>query len=151
MNLFRMLQARAAERRPLKIGLIGAGKFVSMYLAQVKHTPGIHLVGIADLAPDRAKASLLRTGWTAQRFAASSFSAALKAESTHITDDALAMIAAPEIDIVIDATGNPAAGIRHVLACCANGKHIVMVNVEADALAGPLLAERARSAGIVYS
>ena len=63
----------------------------------------------------------------------------------------LALIAAPEIEIVIDATGNPAAGIRHALACCAHGKHVVMVNVEADALAGPLLARRAREAGIVYS
>ena len=61
------------------------------------------------------------------------------------------MIAAPEVEIVIDATGSPAAGIRHVLACCRHGKHVVMVNVEADALAGPLLARKAREAGIVYS
>ena len=61
------------------------------------------------------------------------------------------MIAAAEIEIVIDATGHPAAGIGHVLACCEHGKSIVMVNVEADALAGPLLARRAEAAGIVYS
>src|SRR5205085_5919127 len=71
--------------------------------------------------------------------------------TTFVTDDATALIAAPEIEIVIDATGNPEVGIRHALACCANGKHIVMVNVEADALAGPLLARRAREAGVVYS
>jgi len=151
MNLHRMLVARAAEGRPLPVGLIGAGKFGSMYLAQAKHTAGIHVVGIADLAPDRAKASLTRTGWAPQRFAARSFAGAAKTGATHVTDDAQALIAAPEIEIVIDATGNPAAGIRHVLACCNEGKHVVMVNVEADALAGPLLARRAREAGIVYS
>ena len=146
-----MLVARAEEGRPLRVGLIGAGKFGSMYLAQAKHTAGIQIVGIADLAPDRAKASLARTGWAPQRFAGRSFTDAAKTGATHVTDDALALIEAPEIEIVIDATGNPAAGIRHVLACCAHGKHVVMVNVEADALAGPLLARRARDAGIVYS
>ena len=67
MNLHRLLLARAAEGRPLTVGLIGAGKFGAMYLAQAKHTPGIHVVGIADLAPDRAKASLARTGWAPGR------------------------------------------------------------------------------------
>jgi predicted homoserine dehydrogenase-like protein len=151
MNLHRMLVARGAEGRPLKVGLIGAGKFGSMYVAQAKHTAGIHVVGIADLAPDRARASLARTGWTAQRYTVQSFADAGKTGATHVTDDAQALIAAPEVEIVIDATGNPAAGIRHVLACCREGKHVVMVNVEADALAGPLLARRAREAGIVYS
>jgi predicted homoserine dehydrogenase-like protein len=151
MNLHRMLRARAAEGRPLAVGLIGAGKFGAMYLAQAKHTPGIHIVGIADLAPERARASLARTGWAEERYGARSFAAAKSSGTTHITDDALALIEAPEVGIVIDATGHPAAGIRHVLACCEHRKHIVMVNVEADALAGPLLARRAREAGIVYS
>ena len=78
MNLHRMLAARAAERRPLTVGLIGAGKFGSMYLAQAKHTPGIHVVGVADLAPERARASLERTGWLPERFAATSFAHAAK-------------------------------------------------------------------------
>ncbi|MEO8137875.1 MAG: Gfo/Idh/MocA family oxidoreductase [Betaproteobacteria bacterium] len=151
MNLFRMLQQRAADGKPLRVGLIGAGKFGSMYLAQAKHTAGIHIVGIADLAPARAAASLARTGWDAMRCGAKTFADAARLGTTHLTDDAPAMIAAPEIEIVIDATGSPAAGIRHVLACCAQGKHIVMVNVEADALAGPLLARKAAAAGIVYS
>jgi predicted homoserine dehydrogenase-like protein len=68
-----------------------------------------------------------------------------------VTDDAMAAIAHPATDVVIDATGSPAAGIAHALACCEHRKHVVMVNVEADALAGPLLAARAREAGIVYS
>jgi predicted homoserine dehydrogenase-like protein len=151
MNLHRMLLQRDAEKRPLRVGMIGAGKFGSMYLAQAKHTPGIHIVGIADLQPQRAKASLARTGWPAERYAAASLQEAQGKGTTCVIDDALALIASPHVDIVIDATGHPPAGIRHALACCANGKHIVMVNVEADALAGPLLAQRAREAGVVYS
>jgi predicted homoserine dehydrogenase-like protein len=151
MNLHRLLQERSAAGKPLRVALIGAGKFGAMYLAQAKHTPGIHVVGIADLAPDRAKVSLARTGWAAERFGARSVAEAGRAGTTCITDNALAMIAAPEVEIVIDATGSPSAGIRHALACCAHGKHVVMVNVEADALAGPLLAQRAREAGVVYS
>jgi len=151
MNLHRMLQARAHERRPLRVGLIGAGKFGTMYLAQAKHTPGIHVTAIADLAPDRARASLARAGWPADRFGARSSADAYRSGATFVTDDAPALIEAPEVEIVIDATGDPAAGIRHALACCAHGKHVVMVNVEADALAGPLLARRAREAGVVYS
>jgi len=146
-----MLQQRAAEGRPIRIGLIGAGKFGSMYLSQVRRTPGMHLVGVADLSPPRAKEALARVGWPADALAARDFADAAKQGTTHVSDDAQAMIASPHVDLVIDATGHPAAGIAHVLACCEHGKHIVMVNVEADALAGPLLAKRAREAGIVYS
>jgi len=151
LNLYSMLQTRAAESRPLRVGLIGAGKFGSMYLSQAQRTPGIHLVGVADLSPQRAAAALRNVGWPAAKLKAKSFAEAARKGSTCITDDAMALISSADIDIVIDACGHPAAGIAHVLACCDQGKHIVMVNVEADALAGPLLARRAREAGIVYS
>lgn len=151
MNLHTMLQSRAAEGRPVTAGLIGAGKFGSMFLAQARLTPGLQVAAIADLSPDRARASLKRTFWPAEQYEARSIEDALKTGKTHVTDDAMAMISAPGIEVIVDATGHPAAGIRHVLACCRQGKHIVMVNVEADALAGPVLAEEARKAGIVYS
>jgi predicted homoserine dehydrogenase-like protein len=146
-----MLLARAAAGRPLRVALVGAGKFGAMYLAQARHTPGIHIAAVADLDPVRARASLARVGWPEAQFAAGSLADAARHGTTFVTDDAHACIRAGEVEIVIDATGHPAAGIRHALACCAHGKHIVMVNVEADALAGPLLAQRARAAGIVYS
>ncbi|HEX4763927.1 MAG TPA: Gfo/Idh/MocA family oxidoreductase [Usitatibacter sp.] len=151
MNLHRLLEARAADRRPVRVAMIGAGKFGSMYLSQARRTPGLQILALVDLAPDRARASLARVGWEAGRYDAKSLDAAAKDGTTFITDDAMAAIAHPATDVVIDATGHPAAGITHVLACCKHGKHIVMVNVEADALAGPLLAQRAREAGIVYS
>ena len=62
MYLFRSLEARAAAGNPIRVGLIGAGKFGSMYLSQARRTVGIHLVAVADLSPVRAKAALLNTG-----------------------------------------------------------------------------------------
>ena len=151
MNLNRLLQQRASEGMPLRVALIGAGKFGSMFLAQAQRTPGIHVVAVADLDPQRARASLERVGWSADRYRARSFDEARKEGTTCVTDNAATAIASDAVEIVIDATGSPAAGIRHALACCEHGKHVVMVNVEADCLAGPLLARRAREAGIVYS
>ncbi len=151
MNLHALLKQRQSAGNPIRVGLIGAGKFGSMYLSQAKHTPGIHLVAVADLSPERAKAALVRVGWEASKLDAPSFAGARASGQTHITSDTFAMITAPELDVIIDATGSPAHGIAHVLACCNAKKHIVMVNVEADALAGPLLARRAREAGVVYS
>lgn len=151
MNLFAKLQARAAQGNPLRVGIIGAGKFGSMYLSQVPRTPGVHMVGIADLQPARARDALANVGWQEERYGATSLEEAAKNGTTAIVEDSMAMIASPFVDIIIDATGNPAVGIAHVLACCTHGKHIVMVNVEADALAGPLLKRRADEAGIVYS
>ncbi|HSN93152.1 MAG TPA: SAF domain-containing protein [Anaeromyxobacteraceae bacterium] len=151
MNLHALLRERAAAGRPIRAALVGAGKFGSMWLSQVPRTPGVHLVGIADLRPDRARESLARVGWPAERYAVESLEAAARTGGTFLTDDAEALVRSDAVEVVVDATGSPAAGIRHVLACCRHGKHVVMVNVEADALAGPLLARRAREAGVVYS
>lgn len=151
MSLIQQLRARAAQGKPVRVGVIGAGKFGSMYLSQAPRTPGIHLVAVADLSPARARASLARVGWEPSRFEAKSIQEAARTGSTYITDDADAMIASDCIDMVIDATGSPAAGIHHALLCCDYRKHIIMVNVEADVLAGPLLARRAAEAGVIYS
>jgi len=151
MNLHAMLAQRAADGRPLRVALIGAGKFGSMFLSQVRRTPGLHLVAVSDLSPARAKVALLSVGWDDAQLGARTLDEAHRSGSTCLTDDTPAVIASDAVEVVIDATGSPAAGIAHVLACCRHGKHIVMVNVEADALAGPLLARKAREAGIVYS
>jgi predicted homoserine dehydrogenase-like protein len=151
MNLYTKLQQREAEGRPLRIGVIGAGKFAAMYLAQVPRTPGVHLVGIADLNPASAKANLERTGWTAAQYGAASLDAALKERRTHVGEDWRALVQHPAIDIVIEATGNPIAAVDHALEAFRNGKHVVMVTVEADACCGPMLATRAAEAGVIYS
>jgi len=151
MNLYRMLSRREKQGRPVRVGLIGAGKFGSMFLAQARFTPGMHILAVADLLPDRARQSMLRTGWDIERLDAADCTQALTTGRTHITDDSEVLIAAGGLDVVIDATGHPASGIRHARLCREHGRHLVMVNVEADALAGPLLARQAEAAGLVYS
>jgi predicted homoserine dehydrogenase-like protein len=151
MNLSFKLKERAAAGRPIRIAQVGAGKFGTMFLSQVRLTPGMHLAGLADLMPGRAKERLTGVGWPAAQIEARSLEDALNTGKTCVTDDALALIQNPDIDVVIEATGDPVTGIRLAQAAIAHGKHIVMVNVEADALAGPLLARRARQAGVVYS
>ena len=149
MNLHHLLQQRTTEGRPVRAVLIGAGKFGSMYLSQARRTPGLQILAVVDLAPERARASLARVGWEAARYGAKSLDDATKNGTTFVTDDVDRAIEHPATEVVIDCTGHPPAGIAHVLACCRHGKHIVMVNVEADALAGPLLARRETAAGIV--
>ena len=151
MNLHRMLLERAANGNPLRIGLIGAGKFGAMYLSQIPTTPGIHLLGIADLSPARAKENLARLGWKPDVTAAGSFAEAKKHGNTFLTDDWRALVSHPEIDVVVESTGDPIAAVEHALEAFRNGKHVVMVTVEADAFCGPLLAKRAAQAGVVYS
>jgi predicted homoserine dehydrogenase-like protein len=140
MNLYRLLQKRADAGRKVRVGLIGAGKFGSMFLSQVPTTPGLEVAAIADLSPDRARQACRNVGWADDRVAA-----------TRFVDDAAAMIASPDVEIVVEATGHAPAGIAHARRAIREGKHIVMVNVEADVLAGPKLARDAEAAGVVYS
>lgn len=151
MNLSRMLAERNADGRPVRVGLIGAGKFGSMILAQAKCIPGYHIVGIADLDPVKARGSLERVGWSEDRYSATSFGDAMDNGTTYLTQDARALCEAEGIECIIEATGHPIAGLRHAMAAIDAGKHVVMVNVEADVLCGALLAERARQKGVVYS
>jgi predicted homoserine dehydrogenase-like protein len=151
MSLYTQLRQRAVDKKPIRVGLIGAGKFGSMYLAQVPRTPGVHLVAIADLNPAGAKKNLARVGWTPEQSAASNAQAALRDGNTWITDDWQALVKLPQIDIVVECTGSPVHAVDHILAAIAEHKHVVNVTVEADAFCGPLLARRAAEAGVVYS
>jgi predicted homoserine dehydrogenase-like protein len=151
MNLHTKLQQRAAQNTPIRVGLIGAGKFGSMYLAQVPRTPGVHLVGIADLYPDAAKANLARVGWASERTSARSLDDAIKTGATFVSDDWKALVSHPAIDVVVECTGNPIAAVEHCLNAFDHGKHVVNVTVEADAFCGPFLAKKAAEKGVVYS
>lgn len=151
MNLYSKLQQRAANNNPIRVGLIGAGKFGSMYLAQAPRMPGVHLVAIADLSPDMARANLARVGWKAGQAQATSAVDALKNGTTWVTDDWRAVTGLPQIDIIVECTGNPIAAVDHILEAFGQGKHVVNVTVEADAFCGPLLARKAAQAGVIYS
>ena len=151
MNLSTLLGARAESGRPVRVGLIGAGKFGSMVLAQAQRIQGLHVVGIADLDVGRARAALARVGWQEERYAAPTLGDALRTGRTCVLEDAAALCAADGIECIIEATGHPLAGVRHALLAIEGGKHLVMVNVEADVMCGPELAARARRKGLVYS
>jgi len=140
MYLYSSLKQREADARPVRAGLIGAGKFGSMFLSQVPTTPGLIVSVIADLDPSQALERCREVGWDDASLAATTF-----------TDDAEEMIRGDNIDVVVEATGDPSAGIKPALLGAEHGKHVVMVNVEADVLAGPWLAMQARQAGVVYS
>jgi predicted homoserine dehydrogenase-like protein len=151
VNLYAKLLEREAASKPVTVGVIGAGKFGTMFLSQARLTRGMRVAGIADLDVGRARNQLKTAGWPGATYAATSLDDAHKKRATFITDSADALIADPRIEVIVEATGVPGAGIKHALASIAHGKHIVMVNVEADAVAGPLLARRAKTAGVVYS
>ena len=151
MNLHSKLLEREAAGRPVTVALIGAGKFGTMFLAQARLTHGMHVVAVADLDVARAKSQLRTAGWPEDMFSAASLGEAFKSGRTHVTPDAEALIAFPDVEVIVEATGVPPAGIRHALGAVEHSKHIVMVNVEADAVAGPLLARKAKAAGVVYS
>lgn len=151
MNLHAKLLEREAAGRPVTVGVIGAGKFGTMYLAQARLTAGTHVVGVADLDVARARSQLKTAGWPEALYAATSPDDAHAKRATFVTSDAEALISDPRIEVIVEATGVPGAGITHCLKAIENGKHVVMVNVEADAVAGPLLARKAKAAGVVYS
>jgi predicted homoserine dehydrogenase-like protein len=140
MYLYQELAARAEQGNPVRVGLIGAGKFGSMFLSQVPTTPGLEVAVIADLDPARALESCKTVGWPDDLI-----------DKTRFVDDAMAMMQTGGVDVVVEATGNPAVGLTHAREAIRNRLHIIMVNVEADVLAGPLLADEARQAGVVYS
>jgi predicted homoserine dehydrogenase-like protein len=151
MNLFTKLQGRAAAGTPIRVGMIGAGKFGSMFLAQAIKLPGIHIVAICDLDVARAQSNLAYIGWPQDRYAATSLDEAHKNHSTFITDNAQLVIETPLIDIIVECTGNPVAAVAHLVAAFAAHKHVISATVEADAFCGPGLAAAAQEAGVIYS
>ncbi|MEJ5915295.1 NAD(P)H-dependent oxidoreductase [Pseudokineococcus sp. 1T1Z-3] len=153
MDLHRQLEEKERAGRPVRVGLIGAGRFGTMYLSQARGLPGIHVVAVADLDVERARASFARAGWPAEDVVddvATAIGGQGGERRAAAVRDAQELLDA-DLDVVVEATGNPVVGIRHALAAIGSGKHVVMVTVEADALAGPALARRASAAGVVYS
>ena len=140
MNLARLAAERAEQDGPIGVALIGAGKFGSMFLTQAPTMPGLAVRAIADLYPERVPEKLAALGWSEDAIAA-----------VRLTRDVQVAVSGDDIDVVVEATGDPIAGALHALLIFRAGKHLVNVNVEADVLVGPALARRAAQAGVVYS
>ncbi len=134
-RLRQILEERSQTEPPVQVGLIGAGAFGTMLLAQLARLPAVEIAGVADLDPDRARAALDRADAPA---------------GAVVTTEPASLVELDGLDVVVEATGSPSAGVRHALWALESRRHVVMVTVEADALVGPLLTERAKEAGVVY-
>jgi len=154
MGLYTLLEQRAQSGNPIKVGIIGAGKFGAMFLSQARLTPGMQVVGIAELDLEKARQACLRTGWPADALRVSNDRSAIddtvRAGKTALTEDAAALIDT-DLDVILEITGVPEAGAIHAWKALEAGKHVVMVNVEADCLLGPALRKKAEEVGRVYS
>ncbi|HET7680713.1 MAG TPA: flagellar biosynthesis protein FlgA, partial [Xanthobacteraceae bacterium] len=98
MNLHTLLLERHAAGRPVIVGLIGAGKFGAMFLAQARVTPGLHVAGLADLDATRARRQLKAVGWPPEAYSAASLDEALKTGAIHVGDDTESLIADPRVE-----------------------------------------------------
>jgi predicted homoserine dehydrogenase-like protein len=154
MNFYDMLRQRETENKPVKVGVIGAGKFSSMFLSQARLTPGMQICGIAELEPQKAVQALEKTYWGdgASVFtdSASAINDAARSGKIGITQDSSALIES-DCDVIMEITGNPEIGTQHAAAAIEQGKHVVMVNVEADCLLGPALSRMAQKNNVVYT
>ncbi len=151
MNLSSMLNARKKQQKPVRVGLIGAGKFGSMILSQARHIEGLIISAVADLDVEKAKESFNRVGWDTSNCFAKSINDAMISGRTWMTENAADVCKIPEIECVIEATGDPLFGVRHALMGIENAKHVIMVNVEADVLCGPYLNQKAIENNVVFS
>ena len=128
------------NKKTVNVTIIGAGKFGSMFLSQAPYTKGLNVFTICDLNIDKAKKACREVGWSEDQI-----------NNVIFTEDFEKAINNDEIDVVVEATGHPSSGIKHARTCFKYGKHVIMVNVEADVLAGPSLSAEANSAEVVFS
>jgi len=128
------------NKKTVNVTIIGAGKFGSMFLSQAPHTKGLNVFTICDLNIDKAKKACREVGWSEDQI-----------NNVIFTEDFEKAINNDEVDVVVEATGHPSSGIKHARTCFKYGKHVIMVNVEADVLAGPSLSAEANSAEVVFS
>jgi predicted homoserine dehydrogenase-like protein len=147
----RLNQAKA----PIRIGLVGSGEMGTDIVTQCDHMTGITVAAIAEINIEAAKRALQIAGRPPESFVvvetAADFDKALSAGKTAITQDAQLVCRNDRIDVVIDATGKPAVGAEIGLVAMEHGKHLVMMNVEADVTIGTYLAAEARRMGVVYT
>ena len=151
MSLYQALLHRHAADRPIRLGLIGAGKFGSMFLAQALKLKGIQIIAIADLSVSAARSNLQLVGWPEEALQAHSADEARQSGQIYLTEEVDELISCPFIDLIIEATGNPISAVDHIVDSFAQNKHVINVTVEADAFCGAGLAKRAEKHGVLYS
>jgi predicted homoserine dehydrogenase-like protein len=153
-NLEEALHARHRRGRPVRIGLVGCGQMGTDILVQTSLMQGIVVVACAATRPENVAAAVVMGGTAHKPLIVATLTEARQA----IRRGQLAALTSiemlcniPEVDVVIDATGRPNAGAEVAVAAIAAGKHMVMMNVEADITAGAWFAAQARRRGVVYT
>ena len=148
------LRRRAEQGRPVRVAVVGTG-FMGRGLVNqiVNSTPGMQLAAAVNRTPERAESALQDAGVTEWDRVSSSreVSASITRGVPVVTDDVDAVLAAGEVDAVVEATGAVEYGCRVVLNAIEQGKHVVLLNAEVDGTVGPVLKERADAAGVVYT
>ena len=150
----RLIQ-RDVEHNPIRVGVIGVGKFGGGLVAQIAGMRGMTTSVIADIAPERARKAFIDSGVsqgdvrTAET--ANEIDDAIRAGQPVVTEDGLLVAQAEQVDVVVEVTGIPEVGARMAYEAITHGKHVVMVNVEADVTVGPILRHLADAAGVVYT
>lgn len=148
------LEKRAAEGRPIKVGMIGAGFMGGGIARQItRYTQGMELVAIANRHPDKARDAFAQAGVedVCAADTARDIEAAIRAGRPAVTENALALCEAEGIDAVIEVTGAVEHGARAALRAIEHGKHLIMMNAELDSTIGPLLKVKGDRAGVVVT
>lgn len=143
---------RAAAERPVVAALLGCGEFGLSLIAQSRRLRGLRIVAALDLDTARVAAALAADGVPHRRCdGPAALRAAAAAGEIALTERLDDLLALPELELVVEATGHPEGAARHALAALAAGKHVAMVSKEAECVVGPLLAAKARAAGLSYT
>jgi predicted homoserine dehydrogenase-like protein len=154
-GLARDLQNRADSGKPIRIGLVGSGEMGTDIVTRVAHMPGVEIGAISELRmPAAGKAvdiAFREEGHWRETKTADAMNAAMEQGKVAVTDDVNLLINSGLIDVVIDATGVPAVGAEIGLRAMEHGKHLVMMNVEADVTIGAYLKSEADRLGVTYS
>ncbi|MBN9236782.1 MULTISPECIES: NAD(P)H-dependent oxidoreductase [Phyllobacteriaceae] len=153
-GLARDLARRAADNKPVRIGVIGSGEMGTDLVTQGMLMPGIEICAISTRRPHTAR-DAIRIAYGDEAMACeadtqSKVTAAIEAGKIAITSNEM-LVTNPLVDVVIDATGKPGVAADFCLSAMEHGKHLVMMNVEADVTIGCLLKREADRLGVVYS
>ena len=149
-----LLAERERQGRPVRVAIVGAGFMARGLVNHIVNTlPGMRVVAVANRTPERAEDVLRAAGVDDVRRAGTgaAIDAAAAAGAVAVTEDVAAVCAAGSVEAVVDATGAVEFGAHLALACIEAGKHLVLLNAEVDATVGPLLAQKAAAAGVVYT
>ncbi|MBO0664145.1 homoserine dehydrogenase [Jiella sp. MQZ9-1] len=149
------LKAYADANGEIVVGLAGAGQMGTDMVVQMMLMPGVRLGALSEVNMDAARAALALAGWSegdiVKATTASDIDAAVESGKVALTEDYQALCGSGRVQVVIDATGNPNVGTLIALEAFRNGKHVVMLNVEADITIGRHLREEAAKAGVIYT